>query len=205
MLTKGQGIGGDIGGSIRCPSVFTGIYGFKPSLKRISALGQMGFCAGRETIMSTPGPMTVDRKSMAYLMEVILAKKPWHKDPSVLPMPWTPFTFTKPLKVAVQWWDGVVMPHPPVTRALKQAADACRAAGMQVTDWNCEGLDHAKAWDIISALYWPDGGKEVIDFLSESNDEMLPLSKWIVTEQPTVKDHTQAELWKVRHLSLSLT
>ncbi len=29
MLTSDQGIGGDIGGSIRCPAAFVGVYGFK--------------------------------------------------------------------------------------------------------------------------------------------------------------------------------
>lgn len=32
-------IGTDIGGSIRCPSAFTGIYGFKPTPQRISYKG----------------------------------------------------------------------------------------------------------------------------------------------------------------------
>lgn len=28
-LTGEQGVGGDIGGSIRCPAAFVGVYGFK--------------------------------------------------------------------------------------------------------------------------------------------------------------------------------
>ncbi|KAJ3498103.1 hypothetical protein NLG97_g1391 [Lecanicillium saksenae] len=190
------GIGGDIGGSIRCPSAFVGIYGFKPSVKRITVAGQTGFMAGRETIFSTPGPMTVDRKAMELLMRVILSKKPWRKDPAIIPMPWTPHKFTKPLKIAVQWWDGVVMPHPPITRALKEVVAACQKAGMQVIDWDCTNLDHKKSWDLISALYWPDGGREALDAMNNVDDTVLPLSKWII-EQPTVKDLTQAELWKL--------
>lgn len=153
--------------------------------------------AGRETIFSTPGPMTVDRKAMELLMRVALSRKPWRRDPAIVPMPWTPHKFTKPLKIAVQWWDGVVMPHPPVTRALKEVVAACQKAGMQVVDWNCESLDHKKSWDLISALYWPDGGREALETLEGSGDTVLPLSKWIIQEQPLVKDMTQAELWQV--------
>ncbi|OAR02346.1 hypothetical protein LLEC1_03370 [Akanthomyces lecanii] len=191
------GIGGDIGGSIRCPSAFVGIYGFKPSTKRITVAGQIGHMAGRETIFSTPGPMTVDRKAMELLMKVVLSKQPWRKDPSIVPMPWTPHKFTKPVKIAVQWWDGVVKPHPPVTRALKEVVAACQKAGMQVVDWNCEGLDHKKSWDIISALYWPDGGEETLDCLNGAGDTVLPLTKWVIQEQASVKNMTQAELWKL--------
>ncbi len=166
-------------------------------MKRITATGQLGFMEGKETISTTPGPMTVDRKAMELLMKTVLSKEPWRKDPSIIPMPWTPHTFTKPLKIAVQWWDGVVQPHPPITRALKEVATACRNAGMQVIDWNCEKLDHQKAWEITSALYWPDGGREALEFLDKHDDDLLPLTKWILQEQPSVKDLTQAELWEV--------
>ncbi len=33
------GIGSDIGGSIRIPCLYTGIYGLKPTTKRITMLG----------------------------------------------------------------------------------------------------------------------------------------------------------------------
>lgn len=165
-------------------------------MKRITATGQLGFMDGKETIISTPGPMTVDRKAMDLLMKIVLSKQPWRKDPSILPMPWTPFTFDRPLKIAVQWWDGVVKPHPPITRALQEVVAACKKAGMHVVDWDCENLDHRKAWDVVSALYWPDGGREALDCLEKNGDEVLPLTKWIL-EQPTVKDMSQAELWEV--------
>lgn len=50
MLTArtSQGIGGDIGGSIRCPAGNCGIYGFKPSPYRIGNTGGMGVIVGQE-------------------------------------------------------------------------------------------------------------------------------------------------------------
>ncbi|KAK7961233.1 hypothetical protein PG988_012447 [Apiospora saccharicola] len=173
------GVGGDIGGSIRCPAAHVGIYGFKPSIKRIGTAGFRNVGAGKETIQGCPGPMTVDRDGLELFMKVALAAKPWRIEPSLTVKEWTPHKFTKPLKIAVQWWDGVVKPHPPMIRALREVADACRKAGMEVVDWDCTGLDHQKGWDILSALYWPDGGKE-----------------FIIHEQPTVKEMTQHELWK---------
>lgn len=152
---------------------------------------------GKETIASSPGPMSVDRDALELFMKIALAAEPWRLDPSLTVKPWTPHTFTRPLKVAVQWWDGVVQPHPPMTRALREVAEACRKAGMEVVDWDCEGLDHKKGWEITSALYWPDGGEEILKYLEDSGEPILPLTKWIIHEQPTVKNLNMHELWKV--------
>ncbi|TLD16073.1 uncharacterized protein PgNI_00538 [Pyricularia grisea] len=195
------GMGGDIGGSVRCPSAHVGIYGFKPTNKRIPAGGQRTHMIGKEAIMSTPGPMTVDRDAMELFMQVILAREPWRLDPSIDARPWVPFKFSKPLKIAVQWWDGVVRPHPPMTRALKEVSEACRKAGMEVVDWDPKSdylkiPDHSKGWEIISSLYFPDGGQEVLGHLEASGEPLLPLTKFIIQEQPSVKNLTHAELWE---------
>lgn len=192
------GVGGDIGGSIRCPAAHCGVYGFKPTTKRLPVGGQCAHMLGKEAITSTLGPMAVDRESLELFMEVALEKKPWRLDPSLIPKLWTPYKFNpnRPIKIAVQWWDGVVMPHPPMIRALREVSEACRKAGMTVVDWNCEGLDHQKGWEILASLYWPDGGKQVIGLMEESGEPILPLTRFIIHEQASVKDLTQGELFQ---------
>ncbi|KAJ9500827.1 hypothetical protein H2202_003385 [Exophiala xenobiotica] len=191
------GIGGDIGGSIRCPAAHSGIYGYKPTTKRLPTSGTRGHMLGKETILSTLGPMAKDRDSLELFMKVVLDTKPWRMDPGLTTKAWTPYHFTKPLKIAVQWWDGVVMPHPPMTRALREVADACKAAGMEVVEWDCTKLDHKKGWDITAALYWPDGGAEVVALLEGAGEPVLPLTKFILHEQPTAKSHNMHELWEL--------
>ncbi|RBR25551.1 uncharacterized protein FIESC28_01514 [Fusarium coffeatum] len=191
------GIGGDIGGSVRCPAAHNGIYAFKPTLKRISVMGARSIMAGKETISSTPGPMTTDRETLELFMKVALASKPWLIDPSLTAKEWTPYKFDRPLKIAIQWWDGVVQPHPPMTRALREVAEACRKAGHEVVDWDCEPLDHKKGWEILSALYWPDGGKEALDLMEAAGEPVLPLTKFIIQEQPSVKNLNMHELWEL--------
>ncbi|KAH9427162.1 hypothetical protein MCOR02_012430 [Pyricularia oryzae] len=166
------GIGGDIGGSIRVPAAHVGLYGFKATWKRLSARGLLAPAAGKETMGASPGPLAADRDALDCLCA-------WRWRPSP------------------GWWDGVVQPHPPMTRALREVAGACRRAGIEVVDWDCEHLDHQRAWDIVSALYWPDGGKEVMDLLEQGGEPMLPLTKFIIQEQPTVGSLTQHELWKL--------
>ncbi len=154
---------------------------------------------GKETILSTLGPMAKDRDSLELFMKVVLDAKPWRLDPGLTTKMWTPYRFTRPLKIAVQWWDGVVMPHPPMTRALREVADACKAAGMEVVEWDCTKLDHKKGWDITAGLYFPDGGAEVLGLLEGAGEPVLPLTKFIIHEQPTVKSYNMHELWEVSH------
>ncbi|KIV82844.1 hypothetical protein PV11_04917 [Exophiala sideris] len=191
------GVGGDIGGSIRCPAAHSGIYGFKPTAQTVPSSGQRTHMIGKETILSTLGPMAQDRDSLELFMKIVLDAEPWRLDPSLTVKPWTPYHFTKPLKVAVQWWDGVVMPHPPMIRALKEVSEACKSAGMKVVEWDSEKLNHRKGWEITSALYWPDGGAEVLGRLEDAGEPILPLTKFIIHEQPTVKSLTQHELWQL--------
>lgn len=150
--------------------------------------------------MSTLGPMATDRDTLELFMKVILSTKPWRLDPSLTAKDWTPYKFTRPLKIAVQWWDGVVMPHPPMIRALKEVSEACKAAGMEVVDWDCGPLDHRKGWEITAALYWPDGGEEVLGLIEEAGEPILPLTKFIIHEQPSVKKLDQHGLWKVSYI-----
>ncbi len=159
---------------------------------------------GKETIFSTPGPMAVERDALEVFMKAALACKPWKIDPSLTVKEWTPYTFDRPLKIAIQWSDGVVQPHPPMTRAMKEVAEACRKAGHEIVDWDCEPLDHKRGWEILSAMYWPDGGKEARDLMAASGEPVLPLTKFIL-EQPCVKNHTQGELWEVRSAYFSFS
>lgn len=169
----------------------------RPSAHRLPIAGGTAHMAGRESILSTNGPMAADRDSLELFMKVMLDAEPWKLEPSIRVAPWTPYEFTRPLKVAVQWWDGVVKPHPPMIRALREVSEECKKAGMTVVDWECESLDHKKGWEILSSLYWPDGGKEVLGLLESAGEPILPLTRFIIKDQPNVKELTVTEMFKV--------
>ncbi|EEP76536.1 conserved hypothetical protein [Uncinocarpus reesii 1704] len=184
------GVGGDIGGSVRNPAGNNGVYGFKPTCNRLPVSGIKLPKGCKDAIAATFGPLCRTRESMTLFMKVITDAELWRFDASLCPKPWTPVTFDKPLKIGIIWDDGVVKPHPPVLRALREVVEACKKGGIEVVDW--VPYDHRKAWDIITELYWPDGGKEVRGLFESSGEPILPLTKFIL-EQPTVKDHTIAE------------
>lgn len=191
-----QGVGGDIGGSVRNPAGNNGVYGLKPTCKRIPVSGIKLPMEGKDAITATFGPICRSRETINLFMKTLVDSDLWRFDSTIIPLPWRPVTFTKPPKIAVLWDDGAVKPHPPVLRALREVADACKAAGMEIVDWI--PYDHRKGWDIISALYFPDGGKEVQDLFDSVGEPVLPLTKFIIDEQPTLKNHTISEYWKVK-------
>lgn len=98
--------------------------------------------------------------------------KPWLREPNLVAMGWrgdvTPSFLTaaaaaaeeesegdgkkekrkRKLKVAVMWDDGVVKPHPPVTRALKDVVKKLKESeNIEVVDWT--PWKHDLAWEII--------------------------------------------------------
>jgi Asp-tRNA(Asn)/Glu-tRNA(Gln) amidotransferase A subunit family amidase len=66
------GIGSDIGGSIRIPSLCCGIYGFKPTPSRVSAQGMrmpfLGNGNGQQAIHPVAGPMGIAVDDLALVM-----------------------------------------------------------------------------------------------------------------------------------------
>jgi Asp-tRNA(Asn)/Glu-tRNA(Gln) amidotransferase A subunit family amidase len=106
---------------------------------------------GAEQIVPTIGPLSTSLEGCKIFTKALIDAKPWLKEPSLLPIPWKNeifFPAGKKLKVAVLWDDGVVKPHPPVTRALKQIVDKLEANdNVEVVEW--KPFKHDLAWEII--------------------------------------------------------
>ncbi|CAF3627241.1 unnamed protein product [Rotaria sordida] len=187
-----MGIGTDIGGSIRSPAANNGVYGLKPTTFRIPKQGLVGVQMGRESIITTIGPLAQAREDINLFMKTILDTQPWLRDPSLVPIPWRSITLdSKNLTVAVMWNDGVVHPHPPITRAIQETVEYLKKSGIRIIDW--EPIDHQKGWDLISALYFCNGAEEERNIMAEVSEEPLPLIEWILN-QPHVKKRNWTEM-----------
>ncbi|CAF1410010.1 unnamed protein product, partial [Rotaria sordida] len=187
-----MGIGTDIGGSIRSPAANNGVYGLKPTTFRIPKQGLVGVQMGRESIITTIGPLAQAREDINLFMKTILDTQPWLRDPSLVPIPWRLITLdSKNLTVAVMWDDGVVHPHPPITRAIQETVEYLKKSGIRIIDW--EPIDHQKGWDLISALYFCNGAETERNMMTEVNEEPLPLTEWILN-QPHVKKRNWTEM-----------
>lgn len=126
-------------------------------------------------------------------MKTVIDAKPWIREPALVPLPWTPFQLDS-IKIGIMSHDGVVMPHPPVTRALKRLTEAIRGIdGVELVEWNAHA--HDEAWAILCSLYFPDGGEADLAVMAETGEPILPLTKWMIKDNPCVKKVSTSELF----------
>ncbi|EKV15948.1 Glutamyl-tRNA(Gln) amidotransferase subunit A, putative [Penicillium digitatum] len=186
------GIGSDIGGSIRCPAAFCGVYGFRPSTLRNPVTGLKAAASGQETIRGVIGPMaSCSMEDLELFQRAVLEQEPWGIETSLMPVPWKTVAPTRDMTVAIMWDDGCVRPHPPITRALRHAKQKLVAAGVNVVDW--KPYKHRQGWEIISALYYPDAASKQREVLAKSGEPACPLTDWAFTySRSTPLSHPEA-------------
>ncbi|RDW87467.1 amidase-7 [Coleophoma crateriformis] len=192
------GIGTDIGGSIRSPAANNGLYGMKPTTLRLPTAGWSATMAGSEQIPATIGPLSTSLAGCKLFIKTLIDAKPWLKEPTLLPFEWKeadPFPAGgKKLKIGVLWDDGVVKPHPPVTRAMKELVEKLKKSGnVEIVDW--KPYKHDEAWEIIANLYFSDGASQESAAINASSEPWMTLTKHIITENPHVQTHTVESLW----------
>ncbi|GFZ51690.1 Acetamidase [Saitozyma sp. JCM 24511] len=161
------GVGSDVGGSVRIPAAYQGLYGLRPSYCR------------QEIVRSVLGPLTTSLDGLKLFVQSILAASPWEHDPWTPRMPWSHEAYSLrdhggeggKLCFAIMWDDGVVKPVAPYTRALEETKKALLAAGHEVIDW--EPFKSAEAGEIISAVFNADGGRDIRHQLSLSGEPQL--------------------------------
>ncbi|KAL3421666.1 general amidase [Phlyctema vagabunda] len=119
------GVGTDIGGSIRVPSVCNGIYGFRPTVGLVPHGGVRDLTPpGTDGVRSTAGPLSTSIRDCDLFLKTILQAESWSYDSTSIPVPWMDLKSKPKLRIGVALNDGVYTPSPPVRRGLKQAVDA---------------------------------------------------------------------------------
>lgn len=118
------GVGTDIGGSIRVPSICNGIYGMKPSSGVIPHGGTRELTVpGTDGVRSSVGPMATTFRDCALLLKTIMQADTWKYDSNVISLPWRDLKPSKRLRIGLVEDDGFYTPVPPVRRGLKRAVD----------------------------------------------------------------------------------
>jgi hypothetical protein len=160
--------------------------------------------AGAESILAILGPMCASLRDIQMFMENTLSTEPWKKDHTLVAIPWRKPTLPKKIKVAIMWDDGVVVPHPPITRGLKEVKAAMEKFPdlFEITEW--KPLNHKLGWDIIAGLYFMDGGAQDTKAMADSGEPLDPLTEFIMKENEHVKDHSVTEVWEVSPIRLAM-
>ncbi|KAF2098368.1 amidase [Rhizodiscina lignyota] len=117
------GVGTDICGSIRIPSLCNGIYGFRPSVGLVPHGGVRDLnVPGTDGIRSTAGPMATSIRDCRLFVKTLMQTGTWRYDSTVVSLPWTNVKAKERLRIAVVENDGIYTPTPPIRRAMKEAA-----------------------------------------------------------------------------------
>lgn len=127
-------LGSDIGGSIRTPSHFNGVYGHKPSFGIVSQRGHLppGGHNLSGTDLSVVGPIGTCPADLERALDILVAPSPEDAKAYRLELPPARTTDPRKLRVAV-WSDDAFCPvDADIKAAVEAAADSLEAAGAQV-------------------------------------------------------------------------
>ncbi|KAG0694762.1 general amidase [Suillus ampliporus] len=207
------GVGSDLGGSIRIPSAFCGLYSLRPSYGRVPYCGALNSLEGQDSIYSVFGPMANSIGGVKTFMKAIVDAKPWLKDPLAVRKKWhedeynlADHGFGKDLCFAIMWDDGVVVPHPPIRRSLEVTKAALKNAGHKVVDWKPIKHSSAMQRNIRNAASAEDcmittsvTGEPIIATMELDNSDAVT-----VPFRPKKIGVTAYQLWQVQKLRKDL-
>lgn len=176
------GWGTDIGGSIRVPAAFNGLYGLKPSTQRLPFKGVRRVGDGQAGgIPFAIGPIAASADALAIATRALLAREPWLRDPEVVQLPWRQETYTsvsktakgeegtRKLRFGILRDDGICRPQPPVKRAIGLTVDAIKKLGHEVVEWT-NPPSHSVATRLVYSTWLSDGGREAHAALKASGE-----------------------------------
>ncbi|TKA57543.1 hypothetical protein B0A55_10800 [Friedmanniomyces simplex] len=160
----------DIGGSIRAPAAFNGLYAMRPTSERVPHLGGKTAAPGNVSIKVSAGPACHSMDDLKLFVHLILTHPTLPFEPTCSIPFWNEVAPpSKPLRIGIMLTDGVVDPHPPVQRAMRETAAKLKAAGHDVCDFQ-PPFDFWEAALTTWALYFQTGAREMRAVLEEAGE-----------------------------------
>lgn len=93
---------------------------------------------GQDSLPSVLGPLSSSLAGVKVFLKAVLDMKPWTKDPLAVRKPWDQDAYLlrdhgngEDLCFAMLWDNGIVLPTPPIRRALEKTKKALEAKGIK--------------------------------------------------------------------------
>ncbi|GAO50068.1 fatty-acid amide hydrolase [Saitoella complicata NRRL Y-17804] len=184
------GVGTDIGGSIRVPSGFCGLYGLKPSHGRIPYYGAANSCMGQESVPSVAGPMARSLRDLKLFLRAVCGAMPWRRDPQCVELAFRDFVIPRRLRIGVLSTNSIEPPSPEVRAAMSRLVASLRHAGHEIVEWSPP--PHLSGLEIVCKMYTADAGEDIRASLHP--EDIVP---GIHGHHPSPKRTSVYELWQL--------
>ncbi|KAL2801887.1 amidase signature domain-containing protein [Aspergillus granulosus] len=193
------GVGTDIGGSIRVPSLCNGVYGFKPTADRIPH-GEWvsGMRPGMPGLVSSAGPLASSPTDLTFFCKSVIQCEPWKRDTTALAIPWRDVSRKERLRIGLFKGDSRYPLTPPVIRALESAALTLEEAGHEVIELANipsleDGLQIAARYFLLDnkqtlTEHISAGGEQPIKALAYASPVAIVGSDERISNNPTIDD-----------------
>ncbi|GFN19510.1 uncharacterized protein AtWU_09315 [Aspergillus tubingensis] len=164
----------DMGGSIQVPAAFNGLYGIRPTSDRIPKGGMRNTKTGNITIKLSCGPVCNSLDDLLLFTRIINAYPNNRHDVTSVPVPWRELDpLPRKLTIGIMTWDGVVMPHPPVLRAIDYTKQVLEKAGHEVIAFE-PPFDCWDAKQTTFDIYYQSGSIGTKSTLAASGEPLIP-------------------------------
>jgi Asp-tRNA(Asn)/Glu-tRNA(Gln) amidotransferase A subunit family amidase len=159
-------LGADLGGSLRAPAAWCGVYSLVPTIPRLP-MDRAPVRTGAGLVDAQAGPFARSTADVALAVRVMvdaIVARPTRTNP---PVPWRepPEAGVAGLRVALLPEVDGFAPSPAIRRALEEAATALRSAGADVEPWTSVP-DIGQAVALALRTWTADGGtwlKQMLD------------------------------------------
>ncbi|MFT6629665.1 MAG: fatty acid amide hydrolase 2, partial [Flavobacteriales bacterium] len=178
------GLGSDIGGSIRLPAFFNGVFGHKPTGGLVPSTGQFPASSGTALRYLCSGPISHSADDLMPLLRILAG--PDGEDPSVesVELGDTDTVSVDGMRVLNVRGNGFRGVAPSLRAAQQAAADALAARGAEVIDLEVPALKK-------SLIYWAtllgDADQESFRSMLENGEPKsmtMELCRWAVRRSP---------------------
>ncbi|MEI8239301.1 MAG: amidase family protein [Actinomycetota bacterium] len=147
-------LGTDIGGSVRVPSAFCGVFGHKPSFGIIPTLGYLDEPGGgtTESDVNTFGPIARSATDLRLLLEVLAGPTGDEAAAWSLHLPSPAVGSIADLRVGVWFDEPELAIDPEMAAVLHRAADRLELAGARLDRAIRPQIDVAESWKLGARL-----------------------------------------------------
>ncbi|OWB55847.1 hypothetical protein B5S28_g1731 [[Candida] boidinii] len=189
------GLGTDIGGSIRIPSMAQGLFGLRASSNRFTYLNISNSYPDQTVVCSVVGPMCRFVEDVELISKTIIDAEAWKVDAKVPPIPWREPSIkpTDKLNFGILKWDNVVMPHPPILRGIELVKNSLKSKGHEVIEFEKPPIPHGPLCSLLTSIYAADALEEIKNYCEMSGE---PLNELLVRSFTSPKDKLKVdEFW----------